>query len=150
MDAHGLPLAVDLFAANWQEHSLVQPTLQSSPALLHSSRRPHSVHQPLNLVGDRSFAYPYLGHALMKKYCIRLIAKERGKRSKANYITGHSRAERWQDGRRQRRCSRRWIVERFFAFLRNFRRLICRWEYYPENYLGFVRLACSLLLLNHF
>jgi transposase len=104
----------------------------------------------MNLVGDRSFAYPYLGQVLMSKYRVRLIVKERGKMPQDNYVRGFSRAQRWQDGRRQRRCSRRWIVERFFAFLRNFRRLICRWEYYPENYLGLVRLACSLLLLNHF
>ena len=41
-----------------------------------------------------------------------------------------------QDGRRLRRYKRRFKVERFFSWIDNFRRLVVRWEYYAENYLG--------------
>ena len=54
-----------------------------------------------------------------------------------------------QDGRRLRRYKRRWKVERLFAWLGNFRRLVVRYERRAQNYLGFVRLACTIILLRH-
>jgi transposase len=35
-----------------------------------------------------------------------------------------------------------------FAWLGNFRRLVVRYERHAENYLGFVRLACMVILLS--
>jgi transposase len=46
-----------------------------------------------------------------------------------------------QDGRRLRRYRRLRKIERLFAWLHNFRRIVIRWEYYPENFLGMVQLA---------
>jgi transposase len=43
-----------------------------------------------------------------------------------------------QDGRRLRRYERRWIVERFFAWIQWQRRLLVRWEYHSRKFLGFV------------
>ena len=40
----------------------------------------------------------------------------------------------------------RWKVERLFAWLHNFRRLVTRWEHHIENFLGFVHLACLHML----
>ncbi len=54
-----------------------------------------------------------------------------------------------QDGRKLRRYKRRWKVERLFAWLGNFRRLVGRYERHAENYLGFVRLACMVILLRY-
>ncbi len=49
-----------------------------------------------------------------------------------------------QDGRPLRRYGRRWRVERLFAWLHHFRRLVIRWEYHVENFFGMVRLgACK-------
>src|SRR6266513_851248 len=45
---------------------------------------------------------------------------------------------------------RRWIVERFFAWIQWRRRLLVRWEYYPINFLGFVQLAAICILLRQF
>jgi transposase len=56
---------------------------------------------------------------------------------------------RTQDGRILRHYRRRWKVEHLFAWLHNFRRTVIRWEYYPENFLGMVQLACAILLLRH-
>jgi transposase len=39
-------------------------------------------------------------------------------------------------------------VERTVAWFGNFRRLVVRHEYYAENYLGFVQLGCTLILLQ--
>ena len=54
-----------------------------------------------------------------------------------------------QDGQPLRRFKRRWKVERLFAWLYNFRRLVVRYEYHVENYVGFVQLACVVILLRH-
>jgi transposase len=40
-------------------------------------------------------------------------------------------------------------VERLFAWMHNFRRLVTRWEYHIENFLGFVQLACLQMMLRH-
>jgi len=67
-----------------------------------------------------------------------LIAPHRGQRR-----------VRTQDRRKLRRYNRRWRVERLFAWLHWFRRLVTRYEYHIENFLGFVHLACLVLLLKH-
>ena len=33
--------------------------------------------------------------------------------------------------------------------MQNYRRLVTRWEYHIENFLGFVHLACLLMLFRH-
>ena len=53
-----------------------------------------------------------------------------------------------QDGRRLRRYRKRWKVERLNAWLQNDRRLVTRYEYKPENFLGFVELSCMKILLR--
>ena len=55
-----------------------------------------------------------------------------------------------QEGRHLRRHERRWLVERFFAWLQWKRRLLIRGEYYASNFLGFVQLACMTMLLKQF
>ena len=46
--------------------------------------------------------------------------------------------------------TRRWLVERFFAWIQWQRRILVRWEYYPQNFLGFVQLACLVVLFRRF
>jgi transposase len=41
-------------------------------------------------------------------------------------------------------------MERFHAWLQNYRRVLVRWEYHLENFRGFVQLACVLILLRQF
>jgi len=60
------------------------------------------------------------------------------------------RKRKTQEGRRLRCYERRWIVERFFAWIQWQRRLLVRWEYYPTNFLGFVQLATLCILLKQF
>ena len=54
-----------------------------------------------------------------------------------------------QDLRRLRRYRRRWKIERLFAWLQNFRRLVVPYERYAENFLGMLYLGCCLILLRH-
>jgi hypothetical protein len=56
-----------------------------------------------------------------------------------------------QDGRPLRSNKWRYKVERIFAWLQNFRRLLARFDCYRENYLGFVYFACiKILITSHF
>jgi transposase len=45
-----------------------------------------------------------------------------------------------------RRFKRRWNIERSFAWLGNFRRLVAHYERSAYNYLGFVHLGCIFIL----
>jgi transposase len=78
-----------------------------------------------------------LDRDLAERYGITMIAPHRGERR-----------EPTQDGRSLRRYRRRWRVERLFAWLHHFRRLVIRWEYHAENFLGMVRLGSIKLLLK--
>ncbi|HKI11615.1 MAG TPA: IS5/IS1182 family transposase, partial [Candidatus Acidoferrum sp.] len=40
-------------------------------------------------------------------------------------------------------------IERLFAWLHNFRRLVTRWEYHQANFLGMLQLGCLVILLRH-
>jgi len=55
-----------------------------------------------------------------------------------------------QDGRPLRRYRKRWIVERTISWLFNYRRLTIRYEYYPDLFQGFVKMACVLILMRTF
>lgn len=91
---------------------------------------------PERLIGDKAYDSDKLDEKLAEDYGIEMIAPNRRNRGKT------------QDGRKLRRYKRRWRVERLFAWLHSFRRLVTRWEYHIENFLGFVRLGCLKLLLN--
>jgi transposase len=92
---------------------------------------------PVRLIGDRGYDSDPLDDQLMATYGIEMIAANRRGRA------------RTQDGRALRRTRRRWKIERLFAWLHNSRRLITRWEYHVENFLGLLQLACARILLRH-
>jgi transposase len=94
---------------------------------------------PERLIGDRAYDSDPLDERLAEQG-IELIAPHRGNRKKP----------KTQDGRSLRRYRRRWHVERLFAWLQNFRRLITRHEYKIENWLGFVHLGCIVILMRQY
>ena len=128
-DGSGLPLAVHAASASPHEVTLVGETLASSFVGV----------QPERLIGDRAYDSDPLDAALGAQG-VEMIAPHRKGRKK----------RRTQDGRKLRRYKRRWKVERLFAWLGNFRRLVVRYEWRVENYLGFVRLGCVMILLRQF
>lgn len=128
VDSNGWPIAVNLFPANEHEPALVEATIEYSLK---------SIIKPKNLLGDTAYSSKPLTERLLKKYGINLTAPP--KRHYVNFF---------HDQRKLRRLKRRWKVERCFAWLKHLRRIHCRWDFYPENYLGFVHLACVFLLLK--
>ena len=128
VDRQGMPLSVSTHAANHHEVTLVQ--LSFDFYMIEA--------KPQNLIGDRAYDSDALDREL-KKDGVEMIAPHKC-----------TRKMKTQDGRRLRRYARRWIVERFFAWLQWKRRLLVRSEYYAENFLGFVQLASVLMLLKRF
>jgi len=127
VDRHGLPLSVSTHAANHHEVTLVQ--LSFDFYMLEA--------KPENLIGDRAYDSDPLDEELAREG-VHLIAPHRKNRKKL----------KTQDGRPLRRYARRWIIERFFSWMQWKRRLLVRWEYYAENFLGFVQLAALSILLK--
>jgi len=95
--------------------------------------------QPVRLIGDRAYDSDTLDEEL-KAEGIEMISPHRSGRKR----------EKTQDGRSLRRYKKRWKVERLFAWLHNFRRVVTRWEYHAENYGGMVLLACIVILLRRY
>src|SRR5262249_1188264 len=95
--------------------------------------------KPENLIGDRAYDSDPLD-AELRKDGVEIIAPHRCNRSKPPT----------QDRRRLSRYMRRWLVERFFAWLQWQRRILIRWEYHTQNFLGFVQLACLVILFRRF
>jgi transposase len=138
-----VPDGMDLTDKQW---AVLEPTFR--PRASASPYEPHLVRATLDarflrelpprLIGDRGYDSDPLDHLLHTRYGIEMIAANKT-----------SRRVRTQDGRPLRRARRRWKVERFFAWLHNFRRVVTRWEHHAENYLGMVQLACAGILLRH-
>jgi transposase len=128
-DCSGLPLSVHVESASPHEVTLVQPTLQAR--FVEAA--------PQRLIGDKAYDSDPLDEAL-KEQGIELIAPHRRNRTKP----------KTQDGRKLRRYKRRWKVERFFAWLQNYRRVTVRYERHACNFLGLVKLACLCILLRAF
>jgi transposase len=93
--------------------------------------------KPERLVGDKAYDSDPLDEALVEQG-IEMIAPHWKDRKK----------KKTQDGRKLRRYKRRWKIERLFAWLENFRRLVVRYEYKDENFLGMAQLGCIVILLR--
>ena len=128
-DRNGLPVALWATSATPHETQLVEELLiQRSTSTL-----------PKKQVGDRAYDSDPLDFTLAEQG-IELIAPHRRTRVKPQT----------QDGRPLRRYKRRWKVERLFAWLHNFRRIVTRYEYKLENFLGFLRLAGFMILAKKY
>ena len=53
-----------------------------------------------------------------------------------------------QDGRKLRRYKHRYKIERLNSWIQNFRRLVVRYEYHATIFLGFVQLACMMIVMR--
>lgn len=88
------------------------------------------------MIGDRAYDSDELDSEL-RDYGVEMIAPH-----------NPTRKRKTQDGRALRRYRRRWHIERLFAWLMRFRRLVTRYECHAQNFLGFVKLACIAIFLR--
>jgi transposase len=126
-DRSGLPLAVGIASGERHEVKLVEDTLDAC----------FLDELPPKLIGDMAYDANELDARLMEERNVELIAPH-----------NPTRKRKTQDGRPLRRYRRRWMIERVFAWLQNFRRLLTRHERKPGNFLGFVQLGCAVILLR--
>jgi transposase len=127
-DGAGLPVSVWIASASPHEVTLVEETLDQM--LVEKS--------PEKLIGDKAYDSDELDVRLREERGIELIAPNRSNRRVPT-----------QDGRPLRRYRRRWRIERLFSWLQGFRRVAVRYEFHADNFLGFLQLACIVLLLRH-
>jgi len=128
-DSAGLPLAIYTESAAPHEVRLVQETLLAR----------FTDERPAKLIGDKAYDSDPLDKDLAA-FGTELIAPHKANRKRAKI----------QDRRKLRRYKRRWKIERLFAWLQNFRRVLVRFDYHDANYLGFVHLACIVILLRNY
>jgi transposase len=128
-DGQGLPLTVIIADGSRHDVALVDRTLDQLDRRLLSCR----------LIADRAFDSAPLQQRLLDERGVELIAPARR--------TSRSRRP---DRRKLRRYRRRWKVERLFAWLKRFRRLAIRYERKADNFLGFLRLGCVVVLTRRF
>ena len=124
-----VPVAVRVQAASPHESQLVEEALGHS----------FLDELPERLIGDKTYDSDQSDRQMQNQYGIEVIAPHRS-----------NRAHPTQDGRPLRRYRRRWTIERLFAWLQVFRRLVTRYEYHIENFLGMVRLGCMKIMLRYF
>ena len=128
-DRAGFPIAISVTSASPHEVTLVPETLDNR----------FISEQPEKLIGDRAYDSDPLDEKLAAEG-IEMIAPHRRNRKKL----------KTQDGRKLRRYKRRWKVERLFAWLGNFRRLVVRYEHKLDNFKAFVKLGCIIILLRRY
>ena len=127
-DAGGLPIAIGAASASPHEVTLVDETLDAC----------FLENVPEKVIGDRAYDSDKLDKRLAQERGVEMIAPHRGNRRKTAT----------QDGRTLQRYRKRWKVERFFAWLQNFRRLVVRYEYHLKNFISMIQLGCIVILLR--
>ena len=126
-DGAGFPVVGSVGSASPHEVKLVEKTLDDR--LVDEN--------PERLIGDRAYDSDPLDEKLAEQGIL-LIAPHKSNRKKP----------KTQDGRELRRYRRRWKVERLYAWLQNYRRVLVRYDRFLENYLAFVHLACILIFVR--
>jgi len=132
VDANGLPIALSLHDANDINPAEVTLTFDLVQGCW-------TQELPERVIGDKAYDSDALD-ATLDDCGVEMIAAHRENRKAAN---------KTQDGRKLRRAKRRWKVERFFAWLQNFRRLVVRYERKSRNFYGFVLIAAIIMHVRY-
>jgi transposase len=135
VDGQGVPLGNLLESASPAEVKLLEPTLDTIAVPRNGPGRPRK--RPARVIYDKACDSDPLRKRLARRG-IDLICPHRQNRVRPPL----------QDGRKLRRYTRRWKVERTFAWLGNFRRLVVRWESHITMYQAFFHVACLLITLR--
>jgi transposase len=123
-DGRGIPLAVQLTGANRNDSQQALALVDAIPPLQGERGRPR--HRPDCVLGDRGYDAEAIRRGLRARHIIPWLAKRN---------TEHgSGLGRW-----------RWVVERTFAWMNQFRRLRVRYEKRADIHEAFLALVCILI-----
>src|SRR3954453_5129419 len=123
-DSRGIPLAISLTGGQRNDVTQLLPLIDGVGPVRGKIGRPRQ--RAERLVADRGYDHDKYRRELRKRGVTPVIAR-RG----TDHGSGLGRE--------------RWVVERTFAHLHNFRRLRIRYERYPEIHTALLVLACSIL-----
>lgn len=136
VDGQGIPLGNKLDSASPAEVTLIEDTLKQISVPRAGPGRPKS--KPERLVADKAYDSGALRQRLKDRGIELVCPHKRGRKKPPE-----------QDGRKLRRYKRRWKIERTFAWLGNFRRLVVRYDRSITIYSAFFHLACLLITLGY-
>ena len=126
-DAKGIPLGLAIDGANRHDVKMTRETLESIVV-----RRPRPTKKrKQNLCLDAGYAGDEV-KALAAEFGFTLHVRPRGQEAK-------------EIKRNARKKARRWVVERTHSWLNRFRRILIRWEKYPETFIAMLHLACGII-----
>jgi transposase len=135
VDGQGVPVGNLLASASPAAVTLLEPTIETIAVPRPGPGRPRK--RPERLIDDKACDSDAWRQRLAKRG-IDVICPHRKNRVKPPR----------QDGRKLRRYKRRWNVERTFAWVGSFRRLVVRWEHHITMYRAFCHVACLLITLR--
>ena len=136
VDGRGVPLACHLDSASRAEVKLLERTLDNID--VQPATEDEGPPRPERLICDKGYDSDGLRERLRSERGIELVCPHRRNRRRAPL----------QDRRKLRRYRRRWKVERTFAWLGNFRRLVVRYERSLNMYRAFFHVACLVIALR--
>ncbi|MFI1910926.1 IS5 family transposase [Streptomyces microflavus] len=126
VDRHGTPLAVTLTGGNRHDVTQLLPLLDAVPPIRGLRGRPRR--KPRHLYADRGYDFDKYRRLLWKRGITDDRPTWRGPRLGFGKV--------------------RWVVERAFAWLHQFKRLRIRYERRADLHQGLLELACSLFCLR--
>lgn len=127
VDRYGTPLAVTLTGGNRHDVTQLLPLLNAVPPIRGLRGRPR--HRPRCVYADRGYDFDKYRRLLWKRGIKPMIAR-RG----VAHGSGLGKV--------------RWVVERSFAWLHQFKRLRIRYERRADLHVGLLQLACSIICLR--
>ena len=130
-DGKGIPLAFLLASANCAEVKLAEATLERIRV---PRKRGRPRKRPKRLVADRAYDSDPLRGWLRRKGVRPCIPPRKNRKG---------RRKTWEE-----EYKKRWHVERTFAWMGNYRRLLVRHERLISVYEGFFALACIMICLG--
>ena len=135
VDGQGVPLGSQLTSASPAEVKLAESTLDAVAVPRGGRGRPQK--RPLRVIADRAYDSDPLRGRLRKRGLLMIVPHRKNRR-----------APSLNDGRTLRRYRKRWKVERTFAWLGNYRRLVVRYDRHLHMYRAFFHIACALITLR--
>jgi transposase len=135
VDGQGVPLGSQLVSASPGEVTLAESTLA---CIRVPQKRGRPRQRPLRVIADRAYDSDPLRRRLLQRGILLISPHRQGRRKPS-----------LNDGRVLRRYRNRWKIERTFAWLGNFRRLLVRYDYHIKSYEAFFHLACLIVTLRY-
>ncbi|MFD6819892.1 IS5 family transposase [Streptomyces sp. NPDC060085] len=127
VDRYGTPLAVSLTSGNRHDVTQLIPLLDAIPPI--RGLRGRARRRPRRLFADRGYDYDRYRRLIRARGVTPRIA-----RKGVTHGSGLGKT--------------RWVVERTFAWLHQFKRLRIRYEIRADLHLGLLQLACSIICLR--